>query len=198
LIEATEKIWWKAVISLAYGIGLRRNEILNLTWQDIDFESKLVCVNAKQSTKRLVEWEPKDHQNRIVPITEQTIHFLAEVQLTAPEGHPYIFVKPYRLSQIKSREKHGMWNPRSEVLNNIGRDFEVIRKLSGTSKCTLHDLRRSAITNWAKYLPIQVVQQFAGHSNISTTRKYYLSVRPEDVISASQVINRIMAGVKSD
>jgi integrase len=54
----------------------------------------------------------------------------------------------------------------------------------------LHDLRRSTITNWAKELPIQVVQQLAGHSDISTTRKYYLAVQPEDMISGKQNVER--------
>jgi integrase len=36
-----------------------------------------------------------------------------------------------------------------------------------------------AITNWAQKLPIQVVQQLAGHSDISTTRKYYSLSEPK-------------------
>lgn len=64
LIKATIKIWWKALISIAYSSGLRRDEIFNLTWQDIDFENKLICINAKQSTKLTIDWEPKDHQKR--------------------------------------------------------------------------------------------------------------------------------------
>jgi len=55
----------------------------------------------------------------------------------------------------------------------------------------LHDIHRSAITNWAKKLPIQVVQQLAGHSDIATTRKYYLAVRSEDLASASNLLNKI-------
>lgn len=196
LIEATGKIWWKAFISLAYGSGLRREEILNLTWQDVDFENKQARTNPKVSTELTVEWEPKDHEIRTVPVTEQAIRFLAEMQVTAPEGYPYIFISSERLQKIKEREQLGKWNSTSETVNNVGRNFGVIRRKAGVNKCTIHDLRRSAITNWAKYLPIQVTQQFAGHSNISTTRKYYISVRPEDIASASQVINKIMESTK--
>jgi len=62
----------------------------------------------------------------------------------------------------------------------------------------MHELRRSAITNWAKKLPIQVVQELAGHSGISTTRKYYLSVRPEDLASANKFLNKILAKVRAN
>jgi integrase len=198
LLNATEKIVWKALISIAYGSGLRRNEISNLTWADIDFENKLICINAKQATHSTLEWEPKDHESRKVPISENSMEFLAKIQLAAPEEHPYIFISPERFCLIKSREKAGKWNSRCEVINNLGRNFEVIRKHSGIERCTLHDMRRSAITNWAKHLPIQVVQQFAGHSDISTTRKYYLAVRPEDIASANHVINKLVECVKSD
>ncbi|MFC1675791.1 tyrosine-type recombinase/integrase [Planctomycetota bacterium] len=198
LLNATKKLWWKSLISIAYGSGLRRSEIFNLTWQDIDFESKLIRINAKKSTELTIEWESKDHQNRIVPISEHTIGLLTKLQLNAPEGHPYIFITSQRFKAIKNKEKTGKWNPICEAIGNVSRNFEMIRKRAGVAKCTLHDFRRSAITNWANYLPIHVVQQFAGHSNITTTRKYYLSVRPEDIITAGQVFNKIMEGVNSD
>jgi integrase len=63
---------------------------------------------------------------------------------------------------------------------------------------TDHDLRRSAITNWAQEMPIQVVQQFAGHSNINTTREYYLTVRSEDIVNANKLMNSLLAGENSD
>ena len=71
--------------------------------------------------------------------------------------------------------------------------FQTIRKLAEISKCTLHDLRISAITNWADLLPIQVVQTLAGHADNKTTRKYYLAVRPEDFNSAGKALQQIMA-----
>ncbi len=45
---------------------------------------------------------------------------------------------------------------------------------------TLHDLRRSSITNWAEALAVHVVQKLAGHSDIKTTQRCYFSVRASD------------------
>jgi integrase len=59
LMDAAKNIWWKAVISLAYGNGLRRNEILNLTWSDVDFEKQMIHVRAKQESIETIEWEPR-------------------------------------------------------------------------------------------------------------------------------------------
>ena len=119
--------------------------------------------------------------------------FKTRKEAQAKEGFPYIFVSPKRLEKIRERQKIGKWTPRSEIINNLGRDFGVIRSRAGVAECTLHDLRRSVITNWARQLPIQVVQQLAGHSDISTTRKYYLTVRSEDMVSANEVLNSILA-----
>jgi hypothetical protein len=50
---------------------------------------------------------------------------------------------------LKKRRKAGDWTPRSALVNNVSQDFEVIRGKTDVAKCTIHDLRRSAITNWA-------------------------------------------------
>jgi len=84
------------------------------------------------------------------------------------------------------------------VVNNLRERFNTIRRHANVAECTMHDLRRSAITNWARQLPIQVVQTLAGHTDIKTTRKYYLAVRPEDFDSASEVLNLVLSKTQSD
>lgn len=80
----------------------------------------------------------------------------------------------------------------------MGRQLCLIRSRAGVAEFTLHDLRRSAITHWSREIPIQVVQQLAGHSDISTTRKYYLAVRSEDLDYANDVLNRILAKTREN
>ena len=74
----------------------------------------------------------------------------------------------------------------------MSRKFKLIRIRAKFDKCTIHDLRKSAITNWSKKLPIQVTHKLAGHSNIKTTLEYYLAVRPEDFKAAGEVFNEIL------
>ena len=131
-------------------------------------------------------------------MSEESTQLLADTQAESEGGFPYIFLSPNRLKRIKQREGVGRWNARSDTVNNLGRDFDVICRRAAIARCTLHDMRRSAITNWAQRLPIQVVQQLAGHSNIATTRKYYLTVRPEDMASANRVLNEILEVRKSE
>lgn len=68
LMNATDSIWWNALFSVAYSSGLRRSEILHLTWVDIDFENQRIKVTAKKCSKDVLEWSPKSRKNRVVPI----------------------------------------------------------------------------------------------------------------------------------
>jgi integrase len=183
--------WWKAFISVAYGSGLRVGEILNLTWADIDFEKQYVQVVPKKENNETLEWEPKDREKRVVPMSDASVKVLAELQAEAPLGHPYIFISAKRMKRLRRQKRKDKWNPRLSIMNNLLRDFDVIRKRAGVKDCTFHDLRRSAITNWAQKLPIQVVQQLAGHADISTTQKYYLAVRPDDLVLASRIVKSV-------
>jgi len=192
LIVASPTLWWKAFLSVAYCCGLRRSEILNLTWADVDFINQLLHVRAKEESAQVLKWETKTHENRSVPLPDETSQYLANLQVESMEGFPYIFINPERVFHIKQKQKQGKWSDVKDIRNNFSRDFERIRKRAGITNCSVHDLRRSAITNWAQALPIQVVQQFAGHSDITTTRKYYLSVRPEDVKRASDFMNSLL------
>ena len=197
LMDKAKNIWWRAFLSLGYGSGLRRNEILNLTWKNIDFEGQMVTVTAKKESHTLLGWDPKGRKNRVVPLSDESAQLLAHLHLKAEEGFPYIFISPERLKRIRERQKIGTWNPSSQIISNLDRNFRLLRQNASVNYCTLHDLRRTAITNWAKKLPIQVVQQLAGHEDISTTRRYYLAVRPEDLATANKFLNQILAKAKS-
>jgi len=65
----------------------------------------------------------------------------------------------------------------------------------GVGSYTIHDLRRSCITNWARQLPIHVVQKLAGHSDSQATETYYLSVQPEDSTKARRMQSALVGDI---
>jgi len=79
LANETKDLWWNALISIAYGSGLRRNEILHLTWADVDFEIQQIYVSPKKETAKTVNWEPKDHEKRVVPMADETAQLLVKL-----------------------------------------------------------------------------------------------------------------------
>jgi integrase len=137
LMDKAKNKWWRAFLSIAYGCGLRSSEILYLTWKDIDFENQLIKVAAKKGTKDILEWEPKNRKNRIVPMSDEASQLLVNLQTEAKEGFSYIFVSPERLERIWQRQKIGRWNPRSQVINNLDRDFRLLRRKAGVDECVV-------------------------------------------------------------
>lgn len=197
LMKAAEDIWWRTFIAIAYSSGLRRSEIIHLTWKDIDFDNKQINVTAKKANDKIIAWEPKGRKNRVFPISDEALRLLVDIQVNAPEEHCYVFISPRCLERIAERIRIGKWNERSEVIHNMTRNFKLIRTKARVDKCTIHDLRKSAITNWSKKLPIQVTHKLAGQSNIKTTLEYYLAVRPEDFKAAGEVFNEILQGARN-
>lgn len=192
VFKASKNLWWKAFLTLAYTSAGRRDELLNLTWSDIDFENQNVSFLPKQASEFILAWEPKDHESRVIPIPPETVQLLANLQAESDEDSPYVFIKTNRLKHILRRRSEGTWQPDNEIVNNLTRSLEVICRKADVEFFTPHDLRRSCITNWAKKLPIQIVQQLAGHSNMTTTQKYYLSVQKSDLKVAREIQSKLM------
>ena len=89
----------------------------------------------------------------------------------------------------------GRWRDSQDLVNNLLRRFKTICRTAGSGPYTLHDMRRSCITNWADHLPIHVVQQLAGHSDIRTTQKYYLLVQPQDLQKARAIQSSLLGPI---
>ncbi|HXS99254.1 MAG TPA: tyrosine-type recombinase/integrase [Elusimicrobiota bacterium] len=73
----------KPVIETFLLTGLRRGELIHLTWADVDFKNKILSVQAKG------DWQPKDYETRHIPMTPR----LAEVLQNHPRnGDSFVFV----------------------------------------------------------------------------------------------------------
>lgn len=72
--------------------------------------------------------------------------------------------------------------PRLQVAVDHAALMAVLNRLADLleqPKCSMHDLRRSFCTNLSRAIPMHVVQELAGHSDIRTTRRFYVQVEPE-------------------
>ncbi|MBN1846235.1 MAG: tyrosine-type recombinase/integrase [Sedimentisphaerales bacterium] len=170
---------WELLIQTALCTGMRRGELLNTTWRDIDFERQVIHVSPKRDTKQTWEWNIKDTDRRTLPLTDELIRMLADRQAAQPEGYPYVFISPSRYDRIQRSRLQGKWNAHHGncPLNNFNRGFRVILKHAGIEDGEFHDLRRTCLTNWfAHGLSEFDVMNMAGHANFETTRKFYLAI----------------------
>jgi len=170
------------MITLALVTAMRKSELLNLTWGDIDFEEHTVLVSPKQDADETWEWKIKDTDCRVLPLTEDNVHLLVNLRNRRPEGYPYVLVPPARYDHIQENlRKTGRWtlcHARTSIVHNFSTQFDKILAKAGVKRGTFHDIRRTAITNWFyQGLSIYDVMKLAGHSKFETTYKFYLQVK---------------------
>jgi len=159
---------------------MRKSELLNCTWSDIDFENMTIEVSPKKNIDYTWEWFIKDTDRRTLPLTKDVVQMLADHQSQQLEGYPYMFVPPARYDFIQQLRKQGKWtlrDARLKVINNFSRQFEKILKRANIRNRKFHCLRNTAITNWfANGMSEYDVMILAGHSSFSTTHGFYLAV----------------------
>lgn len=141
----------KAILELIYATGLRISEALNLTFNDISFESCTIRVIGK------------GNKDRIVPIGDIALESL----------NAYL---DRRFELNKKQSEYIFLNSRGEKLSRVGffKNLEKILRVKNINKkVTPHTLRHSFATHMIEYgADLRVVQELLGHSDISTTKIY--------------------------
>jgi integrase len=168
--------------------GMRRGELMNTTWRDIDFANMTIEVSPKKNRADTWEWHIKDTDRRTLPLTAKLVSRLAADQVSQPEGDPYVFVPMARYEVIQELRRSGQWSVDKgrSPLSKFCHHFNKIRKLAGIETGTFHDLRRTCLSNWvAQGLSLHEVKELAGHASIETTERFYLAVR-KDVVDRAR------------
>ena len=135
--------------------GMRSGEMFALLWSDVDFEGKMIHVTKSWSSKNGLK-STKNERNRVVPISDDFLVFLRELQLKSQPNEPHVLP---RLNE---------WQR--------GDQAKVLRELCKRIKITqvrFHDLRATFITNLlAEGVALSKVMAIVGHSDSETTDMY--------------------------
>lgn len=178
--QSKSEVNWALMIILALATSMRKSELLNTVWDDIDFDKMTIEVQPKKDTPYAWQWEIKDSDCRSLPLTEQVTQILADFQANHPDGYPYVLVPPARYDHIQKLRRQGKWDmvsARLKIVNNFTRQFNDILKLAGVKHGQFHDLRRTALSNLiAQGISEYHVMKIAGHAKFSTTHEFYLEV----------------------
>jgi len=168
------------MILLGLTTAMRRSELMNCTWSNIDFDEQVINITAKDSTKSTWRWDIKDTDERTLPLTDEVAQLLADHQAKQPEVYPYVFVPVSRYDYIQGLRAKDVWkysDARLKVVNNFTRQFNKILAQANIRKGQFHDIRRTAITSWfANGMSENDVMKLAGHANFATTHRFYLAV----------------------
>jgi integrase len=175
LLQAAQYNRLHALFELAVRTGMRRGELLGLTWADIDFDQRVLHIRRSLTIVRgqKVINSPKTATSvRTLPLTDECIHALKQHQerqaveeATAKrwEACGYVF----------TTRSGGLINP--EAAN---RALNSIIKLAGIRKVRFHDLRHTAATLMLEQgVEMKVISSLLGHARISITADTYTQVR---------------------
>jgi integrase len=136
--------------------GLRRGELLSLTWSDIDFKSKTLKVQNK------VGFTTKSGRSRIVPMSDQLLDILCADRPVGAGPTDFVLAP-----SIAPKPKSQRWSFR--------KGFESIATKAGVPWLTPHSLRRS-FSNLAVQSGVSAwkIKSWLGHSSIAVTERAYL------------------------
>lgn len=144
LIEKTDTLKSRLIISLLYSAGLRVSELVNLKVSDVDFSNNMGWVRKGKGSK-----------DRMFILSKS----LAEELQSFLQGKEHQFVF--------SREK-------PLTTRNVQKIIAGLREKSGIQKkITPHTLRHSFATHLLEQgTDIRVIQALLGHANLNTTQVY--------------------------
>jgi len=152
----------KPIILTALYTGLRREEILNLKWKDIDFESRQIRARATKTG-----------------------------QVYFAEMNDLLFILFQKLKERNGFSEYVFVNPRTgKRYKTIQYAFEKARKLAGLEDLRFHDLRHTFATRVSMKggAGDRITQELLGHRSIKTTERYIHPLKQQKL----EVVNRII------
>jgi len=151
LISLIKENWLKELIVFAVMTGMRRGEIVNLKWADVDLSRKVILVRSSPTFKT------KQGRKRVVPLSEVAFHLLSARASKASSD--FVFT-------LNGKSISGSW-----VGHKLKR-YVYEAKLKD-SRLHFHSLRHSFASSLIQNgVSLYEVQKLLGHSNISVTQVY--------------------------
>jgi len=151
----------KPIVITALNTGMRKSEILNLKWKEVDLKNrKIIVINAK------------NNESRVIPIN-QTLYQELLTLSQKPNGE-YVF-----------SDRNG------RAYGDIKKGFSAALNRTGIKDFRFHDLRHTFGSHLVMQgVDLKTVQQVMGHKDIKMTMRYsHLS--PEHVQEAMERLDKL-------
>ncbi len=178
LLESVREHRLEVLLTMAVVTGMRRGELLALTWSNIDFERhSLQVVHTVDYIPKYgyVQTEPKTKAGkRLIRLPTFLMDMLEVHRVQQQEQCSKVGAAWENRDLVFPDLKGGYFNP-----NYLLRVFKKILENAGVPHMHFHDLRHSAATILlCMGINIKVIQSLLGHSDISITLGLYSHLLP--------------------
>ena len=185
-MEASKEHRNGEIFLLILGTGLRIGEALALTWDDIDFENHILCVNRTQieycdhiDGKTIYHREystPKTKSGqRTIPLIPSLVDMLLTLK-EQREQEKQKFKEAYKDTGLIFCNYYGV----SLNYTAIAKKIQSICKKTGLEGVHPHTLRHTFATRGLENgIDLKIMQELLGHSSIKMTADLYTHVLPE-------------------
>lgn len=165
---------------LALYTGLRKGELLALTWDDVDYDKKLLRVNKSRTGSRKdvttqITTPKTKSSNRKIPINDFVIEALKSEKQRQREyaqmlGNGYDKSHNFIVRNILGQPYVN--------LSAINRVVDRLTENAELPHCTIHGFRHSVASILDDNgVPIQDISVLLGHESVQTTERIYINRR---------------------
>lgn len=187
----TQKLELPLTLGIIY--GLKRKEILGLTWEAIDFNNKSITIRKTVGrgkydgiTQFLIKDIPKNKSSyRILPMFDFIADLLKKYKEQYKKNEKIFgntYVQDYK-NFICLMDSGELIKP-----DYVDRIFSKILKTNNFRHIRLHDLKHSCATLLLRTgVPLHEIQKWFGHSNIITTQRYSHLDQNDKTIPANMI-----------
>jgi integrase len=176
---------------LLLACGLRRGEVLGLSWQDVDFGNGVIRVTQQlqRVSGRLqlasVKTTAGKRELPLLGIARDALARQAEVQVIGAAGHEW--------ASHELVFTTGTGRPVEP--RNLARSFERIVRSAGIRSIRLHDLRHTTATLLKNLgVPARDTMGILGHSRIAVTMEVYTDADDPSRREAIGKLSRLLGG----
>jgi integrase/recombinase XerD len=145
----------KEVVILGFYTGMRLNELVNLTWRNVNLSTRIITVGDESFTT-------KNRNQRYIPISDEALTSILsqrERKKEIPIGNSFVFCK----------------SDGSKFTGDYisGRFKRACKKAGLDPRIHFHSLRHSFASNLAqKGVSLYKIKELLGHASIATTEIY--------------------------
>ena len=200
LLNAVKGTNLEMPVFLAVNFALRRSEAIGLRWSDIDFDKKIIHI-------RHTAIRAKNNEGKLVIRTDCKLKTKASKADYVMNDEVANYLKEVReRQQNMARVTHEFddyvcVNEVGKLLepDYVSKSFRKFLRMNNMKEITFHELRHSSISLLViNHVPMKVVQQYARHSDFSTTANIYSHIDNSETLASLNTINSVINGTNTD